>query len=363
MQLYYVAYILLLGYGIWTISVSSFADKRRVKRYYILWFLIWFLLLGLRHPSMGVDLYYGSKEGYLGQFLEIAALDWRNLFRFRTHYEPGYVIFNKLVGLMGGDYQILLVSCALVCIGITAFWLYRNSDLPVLSSVIFMGMPVFLVNYSALRQSIAISITFLAYEMIKQRKKLWFVLLIFLAASFHRSAWLFLLAYPAYHTRVTKAGRVVSVLLPPIFYILRLPLFQILSSFLKEDAKADFNGAITLFLVLLFIYIFCILFAQYEDREEQGWCNLFLLACLCQAFGGIYNTAMRVGWYFMPYLSLLLPRIILNTEADRRYDSQKNGTIMYVVILVCFGAFGLYSLSKGSWAMSNPYYFFWQEVQ
>ena len=34
-----VAYALLLGYGIWTISVSSFADKKRVKRYYILWFL------------------------------------------------------------------------------------------------------------------------------------------------------------------------------------------------------------------------------------------------------------------------------------------------------------------------------------
>lgn len=363
MRLYYVAYALLLGYGIWTISVSSFADKKRVKRYYILWFLIWFLLLGLRHPSMGVDLHYGGKEGYLGQFRDIAALEWRNLFRYRTHYEPGYLIFNKLLGLLGGDYRILLVSCALIPIGISAFWLCKNSDLPVLSSVIFMGIPVFLANYSALRQSIAISITFLAYEMIKQRKKLWFVLLVVLAASFHRSAWLFLLAYPAYHIRVTKTGRTVSVLLPLFFYLLRLPLFEILSKFLKEDAKADFNGAITLFLVLLLVYIFCVLFAHYDDREEQGCCNLLLLTCLCQAFGGLYNTALRIGWYFIPYLSLLLPRIIRNTEADRRYDGQKSGMIMYVVILVCFGTFGLYSLSKGSWAMSNPYYFFWQEVQ
>lgn len=360
MQVYYVAYALLLGYGIWTISVSSFANKKRVKRYYILWFLIWFLLLGLRHPSMGIDLHYGSRQGYLGRFRDIASMEWRNLFRYHTHYEPGYLVFNKLLGLLGGDYQILLLGCALLCIGIAAYWLYKNCDFPVLSSMIFMGLPFFLASFSALRQAVAIAITFLAYEMIKARKKLWFVLLVFLASTFHSSAWLFLLAYPAYHIRVGKTGRTVSLLLPLVFYILRLPLFQILSKLLKENARVDHNGATTLFLVLILIYVFCALFAHYDDKEEQGWCNLLLLTCLCQSFGGLYSTALRVGWYFMPYLSLLLPRIIRNTEADRRYDGQKSGMIMYVVILVCFGAFGLYSLTNRTWAMSNPYYFFWQ---
>ena len=71
---------------------------------------------------------------------------------------------------------------------------------------------------------------------------------------------------------------------------------------------------------------------------------------------------MRVGWYFMPYLALLLPRIIQNTERDRWNRDQKLGMVMYLVILMCFGVFGLYSLSRGTWAMANPYYFFWQGI-
>lgn len=360
--LYYVAYGLMLAAGIWTIGFSSFRHKAERKRYCILWFFIWFLLLGLRHPSMGIDLQYGSSLGYLGQFRNIAKLNWRNLFRYRTAYEPGYLIFNKLLGYLGGDYQILLAACALIAIGSAAVWLYRNSDLPVLASVIFTGLPFFLANYSALRQSIALSITLLAYEMIKQRKKLRFILLVLLAASFHRSALIFLLAYPVYWLRVSKTMRVMSLSLPPVVYVLRFPLFRILSRLFKENAQADYNSAITLFLVLCLVYLFCTLFAHYEDREEQGWCNLFLLACLCQAFGGVYSTAMRVGWYFMPYLALLLPRIIQNTERERWNCDQKNGMIMYLVILACFGAFGLYSLSRGTWAMANPYYFFWQGI-
>lgn len=360
--MYYVAYGLMLVAGIWSVNASSFQLKKTRKRYFVFWFLLWSLLLGLRHPSMGIDLRYGSNSGYLGQFERIAGMDWSAIFRYKGQYELGYVIFNKILGYFGTDYQILLLACAITTMGIAAIWLYRNSEIPMLATMIFLGMPFFLANFSALRQVIALSITFFAYEMVKKRKLLPFVLLVFLASTFHRTAWVFLVAYPIYWFRVTKNIRLISLIAPLLVYVLRFPLFQLLSRLVKDDAQPDKNNAIVLFLVFFLIYLFCTLFAHYEDREEQGWCNLFLLACLCQAFGGVYSTAVRMGWYFMPYLTLLLPRIIINTEKEQISRTQKDSLVMYVAICVCFGVFGLYSLSKGTWAMSNPYYFFWEKM-
>ena len=93
----------------------------------------------------------------------------------------------------------------------------------------------------------------------------------------------------------------------------------------------------------------------------MGLRNLFLAACFCQALGNVYNTAIRIGYYYMVSLVVLLPRVIKNNE-KAAYEQRKNNSalIMYLAIFVCFTAFGLYSIAHGSWAESNPYSFFWQ---
>ena len=103
-----------------------------------------------------------------------------------------------------------------------------------------------------------------------------------------------------------------------------------------------------------FFFVYLIIFNRKGDDNQNGMINLFYLACLCQAFGGIYNTAMRVGYYFMPYLMIALPNTITKNKDRQEYQTN------YVLVLLAFLAYGIYAIRNSSWAMAYPYYFFWE---
>ena len=154
----------------------------------------------------------------------------------------------------------------------------------------------------------------------------------------------------------------------PIVFVFRAPLFNLLASILGENNTGIQTNAFMLYAFFVLIYIFCLLFEDRENREQIGYRNLFYAACICQAFSSVSNVAMRVGYYFMIYLVLLFPEVIL-TKNDQKLEMQKGKTtvksyndaiIMYIAVVVFFTCWGLYSLSNSTWAETNPHSFFWQ---
>lgn len=203
-------------------------------------------------------------------------------------------------------------------------------------------------------------------ECIKNRKPIRFILLVMLATTFHSSAWIFLVSYPLYHIKLNKKTAIFTPLLPLITFVLRKPLFVLLSRMFMEDVSPDNNGATTLFLAFLAIYCFTVFWGTQRDYEENGLRNLFLLACIVQSMAGMYSIVIRVGYYFMPALIILLPRIIHNRLNAATGFAGNNWTIYryipFISLGICIGfiLFGWYMFAQTSWAMSNPYIFHWQ---
>ena len=362
---YYISYIVMF-----LLSVNEFcyigknnskAVKYR-KRYCAIFAVIWIALLGLRHPTMGVDLDYGSPFGYLERFVLIGQLNLPDAFVKNTHFEHGYVIFNKILSLFGSHYNILLTGCALVALTFFAIWTYRNSDQPFLTSLIYLALPCFLINYSGLRQGLAVSITLVAFEFIKKKKIIPFVLCVLLAATFHSSATIFFIAYPVYWIQWKIIPKKFTTVFPIVVYALRYALFPILSRLYQQNAVVDDSGQITMFVFYCLIYFFAIVLGS-DDQEENGFRNLFLIATMIQAMSGIYGGATRLGYYFVVYLSMLLPCVVrYQKQVDNSFVKRKNGVVIYVGIAVAFFVFGLSILQRGGWAKSYPYYFFWNQI-
>ena len=360
---YYIAYGLMLLAALWFSRSSKGTSRQKARNYCIFFFILWTLLLGLRHPSMGVDIGYYISNGYWRNYIRIGQFSLKEAFtRHVLNYEQGYIVFNKLLNFICDDPQFLLFICAGICIGAVSVWMGQNHNFVFVSSILCLGLPFFLLFFSGLRQALAISIILFSFPFIKQKKLLPFLLMMLLARTFHHTSTVFVLAYPLYHLKTNKSVSALTVLLPPVVYLLRSPLFVLLSKLLKDNAVPDSNNAITLFLVFWAVYSFAVLFGHNEDQEELGLRNIFLVACCCQAFGGVYNTAMRVGYYFMPALVILLPKIIANNAPSKSYSSadRRSSFIMYLAIFICFSVFGLYSFANSSWAMTNPHTFFWQ---
>lgn len=351
---YILAYLFI---GFISVLFCKIRLKDRKKTICTWQFLVLFVLLGFRHPSMGVDLGYGSFYGYLGRFTDIAAFSWKQAFTEEVaNYERGYIVFNKLISVVSDNEQWLLLCCAFVSILPIMYVIYRKSVSPTFSVYIYMGLPIFLLLFSGLRQNIAIGICFASILFIQDREPVKFALCVLFASWFHSTALVFLMAYPVYHVKLGPSLRKLTVPMLGVVYIFRYPIFYIVGRLFKENPTADNNGAITLFLVFTLIYIFDMLYLDRSD-EENGLLNIFYIACCAQAIGGVYSTVIRVGYYFMTSLILLLPLII------QRVEKRQDALFLKIVIGICFVLFGIYSIRNGSWAESFPYYWMWDSIK
>lgn len=366
MVAYYWFYAILVFLAILIYAKNKPVEEQH-KKICVVGFFALFLLLALRHPYMGVDLGWGYSKGYLHSFEVLNEYNLREIFQLKQHlnYERGYIIFNKLVGLISKDQQVFLSVCAFVSVLPIAIYTYKRSKMPLLSLFVFMGLPVFLIFFSGLRQAIAIGITVFSMFFVERKKIIGFVLTVLLATTFHSSSAIFLIAYPVYHIKLNNIGKLTILLFVPIVFVLREPLFLLFGKLFKKNVQIENTGAYTLFMVFVLIYIFLIVFNDNYERKnaetdkQNGLINLFYIACICQAFGSVYNTAIRVGYYFMVYLVIAIPNTLENFRYIKiRYNSYY--TIIKMLIGAIFVAYGLYALKYDSWAMTNPYIFFWE---
>lgn len=362
MSIYYILYIyIILIASLFSKSKYDLLKSNSLINTYVFFFV--FLLLALRHWSMGIDLGYLNRynTGYIQSFETLSKYSWGEILNLKTflNYEKGYIIFNKLISTIWHNRQFFLGACAFIGILPIALFVNRSSSLPGISWFIFLGLPVFMIHFSGLRQSIALGITTYATKWIENKNPAKFTLAVLFGSTFHSSAIMFLLAYPLYYLKLSNLSKIFSLIAIFVVYFFRRPLFQVFSQIFKENATITDSNSITLFLVFVLIYIFLIFFNN-SKNEKNGYINLFWFACICQAFGNIYTTAMRVGYYFMLGLVIALPNTLMNIRQNTM-NGEKNFRIYYLLISTAFILFGLYSFANGTWSMTNPYVFFWQK--
>ena len=325
------------------------ANRKKVLSVIYCSFLI--LILGLRHPTMGVDL-----RGYLSSFHVLSTYSLIDVFSLSSflHYEKGFVLLNVIVGNICCNEQLFLFVCAFLSIAPIGYVLYKQSNSVELSYIFYLGLTSFLMCFSGLRQGIAIGICFFASLFVVKRKIIPFLLLVLLGSTFHTSSMLFLIAYPLYNLNLSKNGRIASIVLLPIAFVLKGLLFSSLCSIVGlYKSSVEDNGAWTLFAVFSLIYVFCCIFKS-EDKLYNFYLNLFWVSCFIQAMGGVNLLVSRVGYYFALFLPLLLPRTIQSIKND---FAKLN---ISLIIMVCFILFGLYNIYSTYWAKAFPYHFFWE---
>ena len=356
MTVYFVEYCLIIAIALFIRRVKGDYETKKTVTIVILFFII-FIILAFRHQSMGIDLGYKNPFGYLASFERIAKYTWEQVFSLYSflNYEKGYIILNKLISIISTERQFLLIVCAFLSLLPIALIIRKYSNDILFSIIIYMGLPSYLILFSGLRQGIAIAICFFSIRFIDKKKVIKFIICIILATLFHYSAIVFIIAYPVYWLSIGKKFRILSIPVIFIVFALRYPLFSILSSIFKENVESDANGAVTLFLIFVGIYFFCTFFYT-SDVKTNGYLNLLYIACICLCFSGVYSTALRVGYYFIIVLTLLLPDVIMKIEDEKIF------TISKIIVFNCFLLFGMYSLATTGWTCTNPYYWFWQIV-
>lgn len=340
-------------------DVYCFGHCKRNNIPLIAFFAMWCIMLALRDVSCGVDL-----RNYESYFYFVQKETFADIW---AHYpiEQGYYLFGKFISLFTVNFQIYLAIVALLCTGVIGFFYYKESVYPLLTILLFVTNAMFPMFYSGLRQSLAMLFVVPAYYFTKNKKILLFILTIFLAQFFHSSAVIMLFLYPVFHLPLRSRYFILVMGVVAIFMMFNSTIFLDVLPLLGERymdryGEVEITGGygILALLILFLVYSFIIPNERKLDKVTLGMRNVLVLCCLMQCFAPINNIAMRMNYYFLLLIPLLIPRIMLCAKNECLDIVQYSKWIM----VVFFAFYFFYNAYNGSDILQiYPYVPFWKE--
>lgn len=320
-------------------------------------FLLLTVLVMFRHETVGND-----TRNYIHYFLKYSKSTWGKLGSYST--EDGFTYFNKLISIFSKEPHFYLAVAAVV-VNALIYPTYKRLCIDAsLTAVLFCNMSVFVMMFSGIRQMLAVGVGCVAYEFTRNRKPIPFVIAVCIAMSFHTSAFMLAFMYPMYHAKITKKWLLVVIPVMAVVFVFNRQIFSVLGLFLerytKYDASITQTGAYTmLFLFAAFaVFSFIIPDESHLDKETVGLRNFLLLALMIQMFAPLHTIAMRMNYYYIIFIPLLLPKII--AERSKRWNQV--ATLSRHVMLIFFLVYFFMNAYGDGGLHVFPYHFFWETV-
>lgn len=323
-------------------------------------FVCLLLLLMLRGETVGRDL---SNYHYI--FLS------RKQWPLRAVLSSGdvlYVLLNWLIGQFTDNFQWVLAVSALLCILPIVGVYQEERRYSYLKVVLFVNMSTYTMFFSGIRQAIAISLGMAAYRFVRKRKPLLFVLAVLVAFGFHHSAFILLCMYPLYYASFKRKHLLIIVPSILVVFAFNQQIFGLLTRLMsmfsdKYDSDIIQTGALgSLILFALFaVFSFWITDETAIDRETMGLRNFLLASVVLQCFAPIHMLAMRMNYYYIIFIPMLLPRIILSSKSRYQQIARLANAVMCGFFTLDFLS-GIYkSYVTGISALDTvPYVPFWR---
>ena len=344
--------------------------KKNSRAYIITACLLMFIILGLRDvTAIGND----TRSTYLWGFHNIASAEWSSLFQnYSMQNNSGFLVFEKIMNnLTKDDYQLYIALNSAFMLLVFAHFIYRYSTSPVQSFCYYWGLLFYLFIFSALKQSLAMTILLLAFDSIVDKKPVKYILLVLLAAQFHFPAMIF---FPAYWFAKIKPGRYFVILLAVILLLTYLfrdwLLTTMMNAYEDETTEGIYTISGTRFLtnkaaIMLVIVVVAIALRRptAEDRVYSIVLEFTAIAIVFQTFSTYSNIFERLADYYFQFSVVLIPMVfehraesqsILNPGLDHSVKS---------VATVIFCAFGVWRFADAIQADAVhflPYRFFFQ---
>ena len=171
-------------------ATLSIAEVKRKSDFSMkLFWVLLFAMLVLRHETIGIDLpTYKHIYGFITNSSWAAALG--------RSPEVAYSFLNKVLSLFTHDFRWSIVVSAILGTYFVSRAYVKYSKDAALTIALFSIMSNFVLLFSGLRQCIAISLGFLAFEFVRKKKLVPFLIVVFVAIFFHTSAFMILFAAP-----------------------------------------------------------------------------------------------------------------------------------------------------------------------
>ena len=314
------------------LSYAIQSRKKIEKKDYFRLFLLFILIVGLAF-IVGYRFNVGTDfGGYKRMFAIYRNYSWREIFKLK---EPGIRIIIKLCSYLTNDYSFYMFICALITTGIPIVILYKHSENFTFSMILYLCV-VYLSQCNGMRQALAMSIIFMGYKYIKNKKFWIFIIFPLIASIFHVSA---LFVIPIYFIYTSKPGWLTALIIIIATLLMRFSydfLARAVSFFTEEEfvetsyTKQSVN--ILRIVAMVAPIVLVIPFNKKTLQEQSLSYNLILAnACVYICMGGSAYFA-RLGMFTDMFLCFAIPSLVA------KYNSKDKGLVLFIII-TCYLAY------------------------
>ena len=324
-------------------------------------FLTLTLLCGLRDKTIGTDT-IAYVDTFLNRNILLRTIDGQSKF------EIGYTTLVKFISSFTSNENVFIFILALLTYYFTYYYIKNNCngayELAVLAYMPFLNY----INFSALRQGLALAIGINSLRYIKDRKWLQASVIIVIASLFHSTALILFAFIPLSLTSWTRrkvgigaiCSALVVVFFDPIVNIV-LRFFPIYRRYWQSSWMTSDKSNIGIFAIM--VMAFCVftiinLFRRKDLQEDEvKELTVYLVGsifCLVlNLLGRQYGLFSRVARYYIPCVIVLIVDIykylLININLKK----------IYFLIIACFMGVYFYVIMSNDVYGIFPYKFFW----
>lgn len=337
-------YFVLISF---VLIIGIFVKEGKKKNNII--FLILLLIQFFRNNTVGTDI-----KVYLGIFNTI--IKDTNIL-FKLNMEKGYLILNKILGIINTNETFFLCSIAIIILYPIKKVLEKESKIIWLSYYLYITLNFYLFSMSGLRQAIAISILLLSLEYIKKREIIKFLIICLLAMSFHKTAIVFIVLYIIYPIEINFYSYILLLIISVcgfLFFQKSLNIiFQIFPIYEERygGIKLVSGEGFKMFLIYFISLTGFLVLKKFKIRkDEKIYYQMIFLTVILQVLATKIAIVSRLIMYFWIGIIILIPNIL---------STSKNKKLLFPVIITLGFMYYIFILKKNPQGVV-PYVFYFK---
>lgn len=330
-------YLYMLFFTISFYGINKLRYNEKVEKLLLfLLFLMLFIVSAIRKhvgTDYGVYLYYYSgieNKIYDGEGMEI-----------------GYFYLNKITKyLFGGEYTIFIVT-SLIIMGLVYLTVKKFSVDPLLSTILFMCIGLYMGSFNIIRQSIATAFILYSYKYCESKIK--WIIPILIASLFHVTALLVIPFYIISRMNLQKKHYVMVILVGILLYLSYGSTVSYLTNIIEgfehyEGSRFVTQGANPIRTIIsMSILAFCFLGYNeiIKDKKIKFAFTMLVFANIFTLFMLKGKIFARIVGYFDIFQILVIPYVL---KYMSKYEMRKYNIFITTVIVSCCSFYFYYSV-------------------
>lgn len=295
------------------------------KNYNILFKLafLFITIIACIHYNFGTDY-----DNYYDLFRELSRYSFEEVLQLNiVHVEPGWAFLNILFSHLGDPLGFFVLVCLLNIIQNYIYYVFiKKYVCPkyrwLALTIYLFSSTFYILNFSMMRQGLAVSLVVLATMLLSNQKYLYALLIVLLSSCIHKSALIFLLAFPVGLCKFENSRALLVILWGGV--IIAFASSSMISSiyssviglqvFEKYQGYEDFGTTsigVGFFINLLpYLVITCMVFNKKILSKSMFYMSIIMfLSLILNAFTLKITLIGRLLFYFSVFSIVVIPNL------------------------------------------------------